>query len=114
VSLPLRQMRWRIHGERYIVKVACPRWVGIQNEIPPSSTIKSGDGRAAMHKSDGDLMVIISGEIWGYQSDADEGVLLRPGDTFSQRGTMHAWENRGTVPCLFAVDRGGECLPRTQ
>ena len=73
-------------------------------EIPPSSTVKNGDGRAAMHKSDTvDLMVIISGEIWGYQSDADEGVLLKPGDTFIQRGTMHAWENRGNVPCLFAV-----------
>jgi hypothetical protein len=81
-------------------------------EIPPLSTIKSGDGRAAMHRSDTvDLMVIISGEIWGYQSDAHEGVLLRPGDTFIQRGTMHAWENRGEVPCLFAVVLVGARTP---
>jgi hypothetical protein len=81
-------------------------------EIPPSSTVKNGDGRAAMHQSNTvDLMVIISGEIWGYQSDADEGVLLKPGDTFIQRATMHAWENRGNVPCLFAVVLVGARTP---
>jgi hypothetical protein len=81
-------------------------------EVPPLSTVKNGDGRAAMHKSDTvDLMVIISGEIWGYQSDDDKGVLLKPGDTFIQRGTMHAWENRGTVPCLFAVVLVGARTP---
>jgi hypothetical protein len=76
-------------------------------EVPPMSSAKpeaTHAGRAGMHQSNTvDLMVIISGELWGYQSDADEGVLLKQGDTFIQRGTNHAWENRTDRPCLFAV-----------
>ncbi len=58
-------------------------------------------GRAGMHQSNTvDLMVIISGELWGYQSDADEGVLLKQGDTFIQRGTESRLgePERSTVP----------------
>ena len=78
-------------------------------EIPPLSSLtpeqaKTLSREGGMHESDSvDLMVVISGEIWGYQSDAEEGVLLKAGDTFIQRGTLHAWENRGDKPCLFAV-----------
>jgi len=48
-------------------------------------------------------MVVISGEIWGYQSDAEDGVLLKAGDTFIQRGTLHAWKIAATSP---ACSRG--------
>jgi oxalate decarboxylase/phosphoglucose isomerase-like protein (cupin superfamily) len=27
---------------------------------------------------------------------------LKPGDIVVQRGTMHAWVNNGTAPCVFA------------
>ena len=30
-------------------------------------------------------------------------VTLRAGDVLIQRGTDHAWANRGTVPCRLAV-----------
>jgi hypothetical protein len=78
-------------------------------EIPPLSSLTPEQAvhlsrEGGMHQSDSvDLMAVISGEIWGYVSDSDEAVVLKPGDTFIQRGTLHAWENRGTVPCVFAV-----------
>lgn len=78
-------------------------------EIPPLSSLtpeqaKTLSREGGMHESDSvDLMAVISGEIHGYVSDSDEAVVLRPGDTFIQRGTLHAWENRGTEPCIFSV-----------
>ena len=30
-------------------------------------------------------------------------VLLRPGDCIVQRGTSHAWKNKGNKPCLLAA-----------
>ena len=34
----------------------------------------------------------------------EEGeVLLKPGDCIVQRGTNHAWKNRGDKPCLLAA-----------
>jgi uncharacterized cupin superfamily protein len=32
----------------------------------------------------------------------DSEVHLKPGDTVVQRGTNHAWVNRGTVSCVLA------------
>jgi hypothetical protein len=77
-------------------------------EIPPMTSVNARDavraGPALMHKSDTvDLMVIISGEIWGLQNDTEEALLLKQGDTLIQRGTMHAWENRSNEPCVYAV-----------
>ena len=76
-------------------------------EVPPRSRREAGQEdswRAGWHASSTiDLMTVISGEIWAYQSHESEAVLLKAGDTFIQRGTMHAWENRGEVPCLFSV-----------
>jgi hypothetical protein len=67
-------------------------------EIPPRS------GRGEMHTSQTiDLMVIISGELWGYQEHTNEAILLKQGDTLIQCGTSHAWENKSDAPCLFAV-----------
>jgi len=77
-------------------------------EIPPQgSAPPPAAGRhtvAGMHASDTvDLMVIVSGELWGYQEHGEHPVLLKQGDTFVQRGTSHAWENRSDQPCVFAV-----------
>jgi len=54
-----------------------------------------------MHKTDTiDYCVVLSGEIWAV---LDEGeVLLRAGDCLVQRGTNHAWSNRGEEPCVIA------------
>jgi hypothetical protein len=48
-------------------------------------------------------------------------VHLRQGDALVQRGTIHNWNNRGTVPCVIAfvliaaapVERGGRALTAT-
>lgn len=48
-----------------------------------------------------DYIVVIKGEM---HAIVDEGeVLLTPGDTFIQRGTVHSWSVRGNEPCLIAA-----------
>ncbi|MCX7312592.1 MAG: cupin domain-containing protein [Alphaproteobacteria bacterium] len=48
-----------------------------------------------------DYVIVLSGEIYAL---VDEGeTLLRAGDVFIQRGTSHAWSNRGSEPAILAV-----------
>jgi len=46
-----------------------------------------------------DVIVIISGEM-DLILDGGEEAHLQPGDSVIQRGTMHAWRNQGTEPCV--------------
>jgi mannose-6-phosphate isomerase-like protein (cupin superfamily) len=47
-----------------------------------------------------DYGIVLSGEI---DLELDEGeVHLGPGDVVVQRGTRHAWRNRGSRPCTMA------------
>jgi mannose-6-phosphate isomerase-like protein (cupin superfamily) len=47
-----------------------------------------------------DYALVLSGEI---DMEMDQGsVTLRQGDALIQRGTIHNWVNRGTVPCVIA------------
>jgi mannose-6-phosphate isomerase-like protein (cupin superfamily) len=47
-----------------------------------------------------DYGIVLSGEL---DLELDEGeVHLTAGDVIVQRGTRHAWHNRGTVPCKVA------------
>jgi mannose-6-phosphate isomerase-like protein (cupin superfamily) len=67
--------------------------------------VKGDEGLTArhpgMHKTNTiDYAVILSGEI-DMLVDDDE-VHLQAGDVVVQRGTYHAWANRGTVPCRIA------------
>lgn len=64
------------------------------NEILPGSA-------AVMHRTETlDYAIVLSGEI---DMDLDEGsVSLRAGDVLVQRGTNHAWVNRGTAPAVLA------------
>jgi mannose-6-phosphate isomerase-like protein (cupin superfamily) len=48
-----------------------------------------------------DYIVVIAGEMAMLMDDGE--VLLRPGDCVVQRGTKHAWVNRGDVPCVIAA-----------
>lgn len=67
-----------------------------------------------------DYVVILSGEI-DLELDGDEVVHLKAGDTLVQRGGIHTWMNRGTVPAVMVVvetdatpvEAGGKVL-RTQ
>ena len=55
-----------------------------------------------MHKTDSiDYLVVIAGEMWMVMEEGE--VLLRQGDCIVQRGTNHAWVNRGDKPCLLAA-----------
>ncbi|WP_299481443.1 cupin domain-containing protein [uncultured Roseibium sp.] len=54
-----------------------------------------------MHRTDSlDYAVVLTGEI--YMLMDEEDVLLKAGDVVIQRGTNHAWSNRGTEPCSIA------------
>jgi mannose-6-phosphate isomerase-like protein (cupin superfamily) len=63
-----------------------------------------------------DYAVVLSGEI-DMEIDGTT-VHLRQGDVLVQRGTIHNWNNRGTVPCVIAfvliaakpVERAGTAL----
>ena len=83
--------------------------------------VEYGPGVAARnHRTESiDYAVVMAGEI-----DMDiDGVTvhLRAGDVLVQRGTIHNWSNRGTVPCVIAfvliaaapVERAGRVLAAT-
>ena len=55
-----------------------------------------------MHRTETlDYAILLSGEC---DLEMDDGVTvhLTQGDVVVQRGTMHAWVNKGTVPAVFA------------
>jgi quercetin dioxygenase-like cupin family protein len=55
-----------------------------------------------MHRTETiDYAILLSGEC---DLELDDGatVHLTQGDVVVQRGTMHAWVNNGTQPCVFA------------
>ncbi len=45
--------------------------------------------------------IILSGEC-DLELDDGKTVHLKQGDIVVQRGTMHAWVNNGSAPCVFA------------
>jgi mannose-6-phosphate isomerase-like protein (cupin superfamily) len=55
-----------------------------------------------MHRTDSlDYAIILSGEVYMLLDNEEDDVLLKAGDVVIQRGTNHAWANRGTVPCVI-------------
>jgi quercetin dioxygenase-like cupin family protein len=60
------------------------------NELPPGRP-------GVMHRTESlDYAVILEGEV-DMELDAGERISLNPGDVVIQRGTNHAWINRGTT-----------------
>jgi mannose-6-phosphate isomerase-like protein (cupin superfamily) len=56
----------------------------------------------SMHATDSvDYLVVISGEMYMIMEEGE--ILLRAGDCIVQRGTKHAWSNRGSIPCVMAA-----------
>ena len=47
-----------------------------------------------------DYAIVLSGEITALMDEGE--VLLKPGDVLVQRGTNHAWSNRGSEPAVVA------------
>ena len=48
-----------------------------------------------------DYAILLSGEL-DLELDVGEVVHLKPGDVVVQRGTVHTWVNRGSVPAVTA------------
>ncbi len=55
-----------------------------------------------MHRTETlDYAILLSGEC-DLELDDGKTVHLKQGDIVVQRGTMHAWVNNGSAPCVFA------------
>lgn len=66
-----------------------------------SSGATTGKGHPGMHKTDSiDYAIIMEGEIDMLLDDSE--VHMKTGDVVVQRGTMHAWANRGDSVCRIA------------
>jgi quercetin dioxygenase-like cupin family protein len=81
----------------------------ILGSAPPSggsrfTMMEFQPGNAAhLHRTDTvDYVICIVGEIDMFVDDT-QFVTLRAGDVLIQRGTDHAWANRGDKPCRLAV-----------
>jgi naringenin degradation protein FdeH len=62
---------------------------------------QGGTGHATMHRTKSiDYAVVISGEIDMLLDDSE--IHLKAGDALVQRGTNHAWVNRGRESCRIA------------
>ena len=70
-------------------------------EMGAAANIVENARHPFMHRTDSvDYAIILTGEI--YMLLDDEDVLLKAGDVVVQRGTNHAWSNRGTQNCIIA------------
>ena len=70
-------------------------------EMGASAAIVEGAGHPFMHRTNSlDYAIVLSGEITMMLDDSD--VHLKAGDVVVQRGTNHAWANRGKEPCRIA------------
>jgi quercetin dioxygenase-like cupin family protein len=64
-------------------------------EYPPGNTPRR-------HRTETiDYIIVLSGEI-EMDLDGDEKVTMRAGDVMVQRGTYHAWRNKGPEVCRMA------------
>jgi mannose-6-phosphate isomerase-like protein (cupin superfamily) len=62
---------------------------------------REGARHPGMHKTATvDYAIVLSGEIYAVMDEGE--TLMKAGDCLIQRGTNHAWSNRGAVPCLVA------------
>jgi len=66
-----------------------------------ASTVKKTSPHPLMHRTESiDYGIVIEGEMTLVLDD--EEVTLKPGDVVVQRGTNHAWSNRGNMVCRMA------------
>ena len=77
-------------------------WAEALADSGAPESLDSASSIPGLHATDAiDLVTIISGEIYAVTETGE--TLLRPGDCLVQRGTKHAWSNRGTEPCTLAA-----------
>ncbi|WP_220475159.1 cupin domain-containing protein [Paracoccus sp. JM45] len=78
-------------------------------EMGAAANIVENARHPFMHRTDSvDYAMVMTGEIWMMMDDEADDVLLKAGDVVVQRGTNHAWSNRGTEPCviMFVLNDG--------
>lgn len=64
------------------------------SELPPGMSL-------AMHSTQTvDMITVLAGEVTCLL-DSGAVITLGPHDVLLQRGVVHAWENRGEVPCAW-------------
>lgn len=62
----------------------------------------ANENKVGMHATDSvDVITMISGEMYAVLEDTE--ILVRPGDSFVQRGGMHSWSNRTSEPATFVA-----------
>lgn len=72
-----------------------------QTGSPEAATGEQRSPHPLMHRTETiDFGILIDGELTLILDESE--VQLRPGDIVVQRGTNHAWSNRGDVPCRIA------------
>ena len=72
-------------------------------EMGASANVVEGSRHPYMHRTDTlDYAIVLTGEIWMLMDDESDDILLKAGDVLIQRGTNHAWSNRGTETCIVA------------
>jgi mannose-6-phosphate isomerase-like protein (cupin superfamily) len=93
------------------LEVEVSRGIAEVEEKLPGMLAHMEPDHPGMHTTDTvDFEVVLSGEIFLELDDGAE-VHLKRGDCVIQNGTRHAWHNRGSEPCTFAVSIVG--APRT-
>ena len=71
-------------------------------EMGAGDNVVRGGRHPWMHRTDSvDYGIVLNGEIWMLMDNEKNDVLLKAGDVVVQRGTNHAWANRGTEPCTI-------------
>jgi len=64
--------------------------------------VQMPNNRSILHRTETvDYAIVLTGEIVAVLDD-DHEVTLSAGDVLIQRGTTHAWINRGDTPCAIA------------
>ena len=79
-------------------------------EVGAAHLLVDGARHPFMHRTDTvDYAVILSGSITMLMDDEADDVEFNAGDVLIQRGTNHAWSNRGAEPCriMFVLVDGG-------
>ena len=68
---------------------------------PEAATYQADSPHPLMHRTESiDYGIVLEGEVTLILDDS--ATVLRAGDIIVQRGTNHAWSNRGSVPCRIA------------
>lgn len=121
-DVPPRVLWYGLHGsysdlldpdasleERYDIGGPDSGYIFMSIELPPDSVtmplyeagVPGVDSKGFHQTRTVDMITVVEGELVSEQEDGE--VVLRPGDCLIQRGTNHAWRNRGDKPVKFTA-----------